>query len=500
MYGFGIGSAMTRDRGRSSRRHLLKTIPTTLTTLGLAGCLDTSTNPFSDQQDDPHYDDPDTPSGDDTDDDGPINKRPDTPAAKVLYPAEKLDTYTFFDLPQFNDITPPQVLNHRRGWAIMQTYDHPDTNCISIEMSKRTATATITNLKLARELNLTLHVRTNASLHTYLTTHTTLTPKEDGGDTNYSDYTNEFDISDIPQPKNKSGFVKLTATDPIAETTRSLKRHQYIVFDTPDGTHWVNNNGNFNLHHYHNERKTPYVETPNNIGYYDYDDSSTEYRRIYMATRNNINGELIAGTTTINNGTYRKFATNEGYRRSHDLAYESHFADQISHINTLGASILDSQEFAELTETPYTQLSSLADLIQHMPYGSPRFKFNDNPTTTLYQLTANCTEKTAIFGSITRSNTWAGEYRTAAIYCKLKGGQHFVIGLDERDFTPPDKSKVFYVRPQDENLPDTRYAFLELTTDAEIGEFNEDFTEIEYVYDTMAFNNKNDYSQEPPDY
>lgn len=92
--------------------------------------------------------------------------------------------------------------------------------------------------------------------------------------------------------------------------------------------------------------------------------------------------------------------------------------------------------------------------------------------------------------------------RTATIACELRDlGLHQVVGIDERDLgTIPEGKNVHFVEPGDGSriseeehscFPDTSYAFLELTSQSDVGEFTENVYNLHMLRDTSDLDCRN---------
>lgn len=473
------------NKSGQTRRRLLEMGVVGLTT-GLAGC-----NSLPGGED--GYD-PETPDTH-TDEDGDTNEVPDHP---VHFHAPN-KTFPLLALPQATERPDPGDMS----------VQHQDTTNFSIEVQdEQSATATLEETNVHREIELRLHVRD--ANRNWQTVSAPLEPTE-----NSDPETREvkFDISAITLPRDAGSICELVGVDPQFDRTHEfvIKRHQFVGVEHKNGVNWVNAE---NLNHEYRIRQdgvrkhtSPIgvtgdvngSKTESPAGYIEHRDYEND-RTIFLVTRTPQNGEVFGVSVNIDHEPVRAYKYgNESYQYKYGAVYEGHYATDISHLQELAK--ITHAAISTIGNNQYERLEMLGDMVQMIPY-VPQGD-DPPPTIVLYDHFGDCSSKSILMSCILQNSLW--DTMPAFIDCEINGVGHWTIGIDTNDINgDTDTTSMLTLRPSSDQVSDgftdTDWAFFDMTYDSSIGERTEG-VEHPGMYDEGDFSVR-DYrhSDSPPDY
>lgn len=463
-----------------TRRHLLLTAGSAGLLTSIAGCGGTNGRPPGENP----YETVTPPSGNpDPNDD--VTQPPSEPSAHIKHTTG--DTDPIEALPRF-DGEPATDLTQIR-------YGHPDERAAPVTVNEATVTVTFT-ARVVRDLDFTLYIRDrNNRFHERATTLTATDDTE-----TFQDHELSFDVSGINLPRGAGGYLEIVFDDthPGATTTRLFRRHQFVGVDHPDGTRWFNDDAINQMNYY--EEDGDYIGT-NPMGFCETEDHGS-YRTVFLLCNTNVNDEVYGVATTVDKAFVDKYLSeSDSWKRRHTFAWAVHFATQVSHLKDLAQKTHQAITDIGITDS-YDRLQALGDLVQMIPYGSP-VREPCPPIIILHETLGNCSQKTALMLGILRNNPW--NIRSAAIDCMIQNTRHNTVGIDERDFDAGNRNlhwvdAEFSGSKITGDLPDTRYAFFEMTADTDLGDVSGAITDIGGVYDNPDFTARGYGSNTPPDY
>ena len=440
----------------------------------------------------------------DNEPDGPLSERPaDSP---VQFRTERRGDFEHYDLYIF---LPDKDIPFN-GPDIRGVIEHEDNNPFHVEiLDKDTAKATLENTNVRRDTTLKLYIRD--ADNNWETVESTLFAFEED---NYDSREVEFDISDITLPTSTGGICALTGLDshPNVETEMAYKIHQFVGIPYNDSINWINSD-NFNYDRWRNEEGVFRWAQPTGVngdetaqpgGYVDYIDTDDE-RIVFLSTCNTVNGEVFGVSCHVPHEPAQDYKEGDTqYQRLHNISYECRFATDVSHL----------QELAEKTDEVITDLGitddhqrveALGDLIQTLPY---EVKDEAPPTVILYDREGDCSEKSGLFSAIIQNDPW--NMMPAFISSEIDGTAHLTIGIDVddlgADYATNDNFTVSPTDSQiDSGIPDTEFAFFDMTYDSSIGEKSRGVTgrngDPINIYDAGHLKNVSGRTSDtPPDY
>jgi|GEM_PF-2746843 hypothetical protein len=481
------------NRPGRTRRRLIHLGGLGLTT-GLAGC--SSLTGRDDEGPDKDLYENRTPPGEDNE---PDDRRGDLPEPALSFKTE-FSTEPIYRLPR----------NKGRPDADTIRYSHPDDTQFNITITdESTATATLEQTKVIRDLELRFYVRdTDGDFKSADTK--TLEATEDTFETHEF----EFDLSNINLPRDAGSICELVAVDLEfdADAEFSIKRHQFVGVAHKNGVNWVNSNA-LNYSYKIQEDGGPQTGGPRGVegvngskrstpaGYVETRDGDNE-RTVFLVTRTSQNGEVFGVSCHIEHEPVNRYKNgSERYQWRYGYKYEAHYATEISHFQELAQKTYDVTSEMDIT-SPRNRLEVLGDLIQMIPY--IRQGDDPMPSVVLYDHYGDCSSKSILMATIIQNDPWnaMGGY----IDCEINGIGHWTVGLDvddlENDF---DTDSAFLVAPSEERIndgiPDTEYAFFDMTFDSYIGERTEDVENVK-IYDEGDFSNRTSrhVTNDPPNY
>jgi hypothetical protein len=367
---------------------------------------------------------------------------------------------------------------------------HHDERAFDVTVNENTVTVDF-EAKLLRDIVLTLHVRNEAGEFTEIE-QTLRKPTDES--IKFREYTREFDVSNITFPRNAGGLVVLTGHDTYNGgrygSPRILSRHQFVAIEHANGTRWVND-PRVNRVNYYDDGPIHHIGGKGR-GYVATEDHG-DTRTVFLAVRTNANGEVFGVSTHVDKNFVQKYKRkNNRWKERHNHVWEGHFATQVSHLTELAEKTHQAITDIGLSED-YNRIDALGDLIQMIPYGTPVRQGNP-PIIVLHDTMGDCDETSVLMAGILANEPW--NIRTGYVESEIQGVEHVTLGIDKRDFDASGHS-IFWVRPTDKDLqnglPDTRYAFLEMTSDWDLGERSGGVQNISSVRDTGTFDHRYSY-------
>lgn len=480
------------NRPTHTRRRIIHLGALGLTT-SLAGCAaDNDAQPDD-------YDANRTPPSEDTEPDG---RTGDLPEAGLSFKSAAASTEPIYRLPR----------NEGRPDADNIRYSHPDDTNFTITIDdENIATATLEQTQVIRDLELRLYVRDTDGDFKSAETKTL----EATGDT-FETHEFEFDLSNINLPRDAGSICELVAVDPEydAETEFSIKRHQFVGVAHKNGVNWVNSD-NLNYTYKMLDDGSPQTTSPRGVegvngskraeppGYVETQDGDNE-RTVFLATRTTQNGEVYGVSCHIEHEPVNRYKNGgERYQWRYGYKYEAHYATEISHFKEIATKTHNAISDIGITAT-HTRFEALGDLIQMIPY-IPQGD-DPMPSVILYDHYGDCSSKSILIATIIQNDPWDIEGGGAYIDCEINGTGHWTIGLDVNDLTTDfDADSAFLVRPSEERIqdgvPDTKYAFFDMTYDSNIGQRTEGVENVN-IYDEGDFSNRTSrhVTNDPPNY
>lgn len=472
------------DKSRSSRRRLIRVGAIGLAT-SIAGC-----SGYLNERDDYSRDPPDERNND-TETDDPTNELPDDPPATFQ---STYGDFTYHDLfVQYEGLPDPSDMANAGA--------HYDSSLMPIEiLDENTARATIKNVNVTRDIDLTLHIR-DANRRWQEVTKTLTATDTDTHETRRI----EFDLSDITLPTGAGSICCLLANDthPGDDLDVHFKNHQFVGIPYKNGVNWVNNE-NFNYTRWMGDdyaqktaprgvRGNKRAEPPGHVEFIDTDDE----RIVFLATRNTINGEVFGVSCHIDHKPAQDYKNGSNtYKYRYGPKYEAHFATEISHFRELADKLDQAITGIGITQSRQ-RLEVLGDLIQTIPY-IPQ-NLDPSPTVVLYDILGDCSSKSVLMSCILQNDPW--DILPGYIDCEINGVGHWTIGLDVNDLSGDPGFTVATTAEQvNDGYPDTEYAFFDMTYDSTIGERTSG-VEDEIVYDLGDFtHNPGRRANDPPNY
>ncbi|MHB9286445.1 hypothetical protein ACKVMT_05335 [Halobacteriales archaeon Cl-PHB] len=456
------------------RRFLLAATGGLATTI--AGCQDTQDNDTL----------PDiTPRATDDEPDPTPVETPDSPAARFKYKGETEGTFIFKDAPAYEGFgdTDASSLNYRLPDSRLTT--------ASIADSGDTLEVSIEQMQIDRPISVRAKLNTNSGVKT-------TDPQRISQTSSHRTHDLEFDISGFDLPELETGYVHVLAEDSHdgAHKTRLLKVHRYlgIPYENAEGSHvyYLEDEDVFN----HQSYKDPEEGTSINH------DPQGEQARATVETEDDATvflgtlkgNDVIGGSTTYSKDDLGEYlAARENNHRPSEFKppHVIYNAPDIPRISVLAHQLGETFKNAGITDQ-FRKLSALSTIVQTIPYkeaGGP----GESPIFVFYKNDSNCTERTYLYMAL--ANCEPFNARTAKIGCTITNlGGHMVVGIDERDLgSPPNPENIYYLKPGDGEssdsdgmscIPDTRYAFLELTSQNPIGRYSESMYTIHRIEDT----------------
>jgi hypothetical protein len=179
--------------------------------------------------------------------------------------------------------------------------------------------------------------------------------------------------------------------------------------------------------------------------------------------------------------------TNNGYSPLEYTLFEDD-----PHMEQFAQDIADALDTIGITD-PVERVEAVGRLAQGMTYEDPQHndigEYNPLPPMTLDFGYGDCTSKTTLTACLLSRDAF--DMTPAYIFCKYRGDNHIVLGVDARDlgFKDGDAPQNLYtVTPTSEQIrdgaPDTEYVFFEVTGYRDIGTFNSTAYSSLYFYDT----------------
>lgn len=374
---------------------------------------------------------------------------------------------------------------------------HPDSRIINATVEGDTARFEF-SAKLRRNLDFTLYIRD--ANREFQTIEQSLDAPDEMA---YKDYTLTFDITDVRLPRGEGGFLELVIDDthPHEKRRNIFKRHQFVGVEYPNGTRWFNDDI-FNHFNYTTENDNLVSKTPEiNTGLIASEDNGNQ-RTVFLVTRVKTNGEVFGVSTTVDKSFVRKYrSASRSWRDQHQNRWECHWATEVSHLRELATKTHAAIDGIGITDD-VERLDALGDLIQMaIPYGTP-IQQECPPIIVLHEKEGDCSEKSALMAGILANDLW--NIRTGLIDCIVSGGAHLTVGVDQRDFDASSRENIYWVDarnsgPRHADLPDTKYAFFEMTADFRLGQAGT-ISKIKGIFDTGTWECQDHGSDTPPDY
>jgi hypothetical protein len=451
---------------------------------GLAGCSDGGLEPR--QPNDGIDDGPITAPGGNDDPEDDVTEPPNNPPTH--FRTETAGEFSLWELPKFrgtvNDLNRISVI-------------HPDDRFIDVSVDGNTARLKF-SAKVRRDLDFTLYIRdANGDFQT-----TTQTLDASEGDPTYDEHTVTFDISTVRLPTDSGSLSEFTITDShLGDDAEYLfKRHQFVGIEHEEGVRWFNDPAINVQNYYDSEKEFHITKTPETYDGVMVHEDNGNRRTVFLVSRVNINGEVFGVSTTVNKSFVSKYRNaSQGWRYNHEHRWECHYATRVSHLRELARKTDAAITGINLTDD-VERLEALGDLIQQaIPYGTP-IQEECPPIIVLHEKLGDCSEKSALLAGILANEPW--DTRTAYIDVDYPQGDHLTLGIDQRDFTGGNNIhfvEAKNVGPRAANLPDTEYAYFEMTTDTRLGEVVGDPT-IHGIFDTGTWEYQDHGSNNPPNY
>lgn len=440
-------------------------------------------------------------ANDDVSEDGPTNQPPPTPAGKITrqngqaYPLHKLQPYTEY-----------LFSSGRVDWSEIS---HPDSRQISAKLTRNKLVLTISQLKLNRDVTITSYIPQQNGGTTKKKT--TLSPESDKSRT----YEISQELNGVSHLKHEEGQLVTTLTDSHSADSaeRILNIHRFINIPYDDsygsGNHFINNEGvQFNTWKDSNGGKQ--IDNPKE-SHTEYVDTDTVRRRFYTveplmqweSNRHEQEKSLISAYSLVTHQAgkyYKRNKTGELYTNRYHPTRYMYNASDYEYFTAFADSLTSSLDANGIT-SHFERLQSLNRIIGGMPYErvgkAARIQFG-----TIYSGTANCSEGTFLFMAIANLPEF-NNTRCAYLSCNIPNyGLHAVAGIDERDLEKDDVSEMSFITPSESRksngLPDTRYAYTELTDVRDIGERSPNVN-VKVVLDTTNLKVNPDLREPAPE-
>lgn len=412
----------------------------------------------------------------DTDPDRSANQPLDTPAATIR--TRSGDTFPLHNLSPYTDWY---------TYADMEwNYFHPDSRVISVTVSDTTLTVAVEEMQLNRDIRLKARYETrNGSVAT--TDSLTVSPESDS----FQSYDWELSFDGSALPRRQRAVVKVIAQDTHTgdNTEYVFKEHTCAVIPYRNsegpGRHYLNSEDlNYNL-------VRDQLEPPERL-YTEYIDTDEERTRFFALSYPVGTEGILTSYTNVPHDAYEEYMANRhnnSYRMNHHPNTYAYNADDFEYFTSLADSFAASLD-AHGINRHFDRLQQLAYLIGCFTY--ERANGLHNPQLyTLYNEVGNCTAASTLYLALMNTSAF-NNTRGAFVACKLRyRGEwegHTIIGIDERDLNPPDPDAIYWMEPtqqeRDNGMPDTRYAFLELTKPRRIGAFASSDYDLEYFIDS----------------
>lgn len=436
----------------------------------LAGCGGVE---FGDQPAEP-------PGAEDTGDD-PTHEPPSTPPAefKIERESDEFDdrVYEFGSYPEYEGFDAHD--------ASEGTYKVPDSRLTRVEVEGSHVTVTIESCRVDRPM----YVRV-----VYNTDQGDVAETDErriGQSDDFTTHEIEFNTPGATFPELESGYAHVVASDTHqgAPADRLLKIHQYLAIpnsQAENGIHFLNDEGLNWRSHWHERDGRIITYPPENVQA-RHEIESGSNKTIFLASTTNAGG-IVGGSATVS----------QSQANGGSIEGQVSGAQSNSTISGLAYQVGACLENNGVT-SQFEKLSALANLVQGIPYKSAASRNNNEyitPLKVLYENHGNCTELTYLYAALAKCDPF--NTRTGVIMCEIRGiGLHLVVGIDERDLgDPPSDVDIHYIEPGEGSrsheidqscLPDTRYAFLELTARKRIGQFSQSTYSIHGIAGTSDF-------------
>ncbi|MFC6724273.1 hypothetical protein ACFQE1_07780 [Halobium palmae] len=404
--------------------------------------------------------------------------------------------FRLVDMPDFSRHALPEDPNDP-----LEVMFHPDSREFRVEVSPTEAVLTVPEVSVRDSLTFSLYV-TDAN-DEWRVKETELDPRteppspeellaDDGDRTDFDDaeprsrdrgskfeeLTVRFDLSDVELPPvNAAGraIVSVEHWHPaelgsrlieVSTNPRLLKEHYFarveLLGDDGPEEVWLNDDG-WNPVRYRKPGTENVYVSSHRVGGGLYDGFDSGAGRVFQTVQR-FRKTVYTARTTVPERYYRE--ARELHRERGWLNYaEAYRAPKIPHLRTLARRIWDAQTRAGITERR-DRLLATANLVQRIPYEVGESEWM--PSVTLYRGIGDCSDKSTLFAGLLNCDPY--DTRAAYVHCQFNGGPHAALGIDVRDlgYEPgAEPSDWFTFGPSgdqlDRGLPDTAYAFVELT-------------------------------------
>lgn len=395
---------------------------------------------------------------------------PEDAAARIVGPKTGAE-FGIGELPRFKgDLTPPDL------------FYPPDEYATTLNIEGDHATLALNELQLRRRIDLTLHIE-DVDGNTKTAEASLESPEGGAGLQPIDEPVAQFDLSGISLPTKRGGNAVATATDSHSGTDKEgvLVFHNFVgvPYDgAGGGTYWFNDASINSWKHQSGGPGTGSTKAPTESAYETID---SEGDRVFL-TAQMFEGTLWGASTTL-----PKTETTSRMQRNRQARTGMYYdevanAEDYDRLADFAQNIWDAQSAAGITDL-IDRVVATAHISQRLEYKAGRFY--RLPSSTLWDGTGNCTDKSLLLGAIISCEPF--DVRTGFIRCKYIGTNHRVTGIDARDL-PRTNEEWFTFAPDEDSqqngVPDTEYVFLETTAERDLGEFDSDKYQLRTVIET----------------